>query len=112
LPDFLVEFGLMHRERLSARKAWIRGWGTAAPLAGCVFYLTARDPLVLLLIGAVAGAVLLPIQSGSTLWLQRHHLEAPLRASTGARLALWLTFLFQAAMVVLVVRYVLPWGGE
>jgi len=110
LPDFLVEFGLLHRERLSARKAWIRGWGTAAPLAGCVFYLTARDPLVLLLIGAVAGAVLLPIQSGSTLWLQRNHLEAPLRASTGARLALWLTFLFQAAMVVLVVRYALPWG--
>jgi len=110
LPDFLVEFGWLERSRLSARRAWIRGWGAVAPLAGCAFYLTVQDPVLLLLIGALAGALLLPIQSGSTLWLQQRHLEESLRGSAPTRLMLWLTFLFQLAMAALVLRFVLPWG--
>jgi hypothetical protein len=110
LPDFLIEFGLLDRARLRTRRAWIRAYGTLAPLAGCAIYLLALDPLGLLLIGALAGAVLLPIQSGATLWLQKHHMDARLRASRKVRVALWLTFLFQLAMAVLVVLYVFPWG--
>ena len=100
---------MLRRDRISARRAWIRGWGTVAPLAGCGFYLLALDPLVLLLIGALAGAVLLPVQSGAALWLQKHCMDERLRASARARFALWLTFLFQFAMAVLVVRYAVPW---
>ena len=109
LPDYLVEFGWLRRDRISARRAWIRAWGTLAPLAGCGFYLLALDPLVLLLIGALAGAVLLPVQSGATLWLQKHCMDERLRASAKVRFALWITFLFQLAMAVLVVRYAVPW---
>lgn len=110
LPDYLVEFGWLGRDRLQARRAWIRAWGTLAPLAGCGFYLLALDPMALLLIGALAGTLLLPVQSGATIWLHKHRLDARLRPSAKARLALWLTFLFQLAMAALVVRYVLPWG--
>ena len=110
LPDYLVEVGLLGRSRLTTRRAWIRAWGTLAPLSGCIFYLFALDPLTLLLIGALAGTVLLPVQSGATLWLQKHCLDARLRPSAKARFALWLTFLFQLAMAVLVIRYVPPWG--
>jgi len=110
LPDFLIEFGLLDRARLRTRKACIRIYGTVTPLAGCAIYLYVPDPLGLLLIGALAGTMLLPVQSGSTLWLQKHHMEESLRASAKARMMLQLTFLFQLAMAVLVVRYALPWG--
>jgi len=108
LPDFLIEFGLLDRARLKARRTWIRAYGTLAPMAGCAIYLLALDPLGLLLVGALAGTVLLPVQSGSTLWLQNNRMEVRLRASRNVRHALWVTFLFQLAMAVLVIRYALP----
>jgi hypothetical protein len=105
LPDFLVEFGWLERSNLGARRAWIRAYGTAAPVASLGIHLLVNNPLVLLSIGALAGALLLPIQSGSTLWLQKRHLEAQLRPSAAASLALLLTCLFQVVLAGLVIRY-------
>jgi Mn2+/Fe2+ NRAMP family transporter len=105
LPDFLIEFGLLDRTHLHARRAWIRGFGTLAPVVGLGAYLLARDPLVLLSIGALAGALLLPVQSGATLWLQARRLDATVRPAPVTRRALWVTFVFQAVLAVLVIRY-------
>jgi Mn2+/Fe2+ NRAMP family transporter len=105
LPDYLIEFGLLDRNHLHARRAWIRAFGVVAPVVGMAAYLLVRDPLVLLSIGALAGALLLPIQSGSTLWLQGRRLDPSDRPSAVARGSLWLTFLFQVVLAVLVIRY-------
>jgi Mn2+/Fe2+ NRAMP family transporter len=105
LPDYLIEFGLLERGHLHARRAWIRACGALAPVVGLGAYLLVRDPIVLLSIGALAGALLLPIQSGSTLWLQGRRLEPALRAALVTRAALWVTFAFQAVLAVLVIRY-------
>ena len=109
LPDFLVEFGWLARSNLGARRAWIRAFGALAPVASCGGYLLVNNPLTLLSIGALAGAVLLPVQSGSTLWLQHRRLDSGLRPSSLARKALILTFLFQLLLAALVVRYAIPW---
>lgn len=106
LPDYLIEFGLLDRGHLHARRAWIRAYGTLAPIVGLAAYLLVRDPLVLLSIGALAGALLLPIQSGSTLWLQDRRLDARFRPSPVARWSLWATFALQAVLAVLVIRFV------
>jgi hypothetical protein len=47
------------------------------------------------------------VQSGATLWLQRHRMDPRLRPSSATRAFLWLTFLFQLVLAVLVVWFVL-----
>jgi len=111
LPDFLIEFGWLDRRRSGSRRAWIRAYGTAAPLVSLLLYLQVENPLPLLSVGALAGALLLPIQSGATLWLQRHRLARQLRPSLLTTAFLWLIFLFQAVLAVLVVLYTLPFLG-
>ncbi len=107
LPDFLIEFGWLQRANLHARRAWIRGYGTLAPLASCLLYFMAPQPLLLLTIGALAGALLLPIQSGATIWLQARRLEPTLRPTALTQSLLWLIFLLQAGLALLLVSYTL-----
>lgn len=106
LPDFLIEFGFLDRNNLTARRAWIAGYGAVVPIAGCLFYLAFQDPVVLLTIGALMGVMLLPVQSGATLWLQKFNLESEIRPSAFARAMLWLTFGFQVVMAALLVWYI------
>jgi Mn2+/Fe2+ NRAMP family transporter len=104
-PDYFVEFGLLGRAQIAKRIRWTHGLGAVLPIASLLFYLVLPNPLTLLTIGALAGAVLLPIQSGATLWLQRHCMDQRLRPSLPAHLFLYLTFLFQIAMAALVLFY-------
>jgi Mn2+/Fe2+ NRAMP family transporter len=97
-PDYLVELGYLHRERLSARMRWIRVCGGVLPIASLMFYALFPNPVALLTVGALMGALLLPVQSGATLWLQRHRMDARVRPATAVRAFLWMTFLFQVLM--------------
>jgi hypothetical protein len=67
-----------------------------------MFYLASPSPVGLLMIGALAGAVLLPLQSGATIWLQRNCMDARVRPSAAVRTFLWLTFAFHVLMAALV----------
>jgi Mn2+/Fe2+ NRAMP family transporter len=102
-PDYLVEFGYLHREKLSVRMRWIGVCGGVLPLASLLFYVLFPNPIVLLTIGALMGALLLPLQSGAALWLQRHRMDPRVRPSMAANAFLWLTFLFQVLMTALVI---------
>jgi len=112
VPDYLVEFGLLEREDIARRLRWIRGCGGLLPLAASALYLFAPNPVVLLTIGALMGAVLLPVQSGATLWLHRHWLDQRVRPSASTRLLLRLTFLFQVLMAGAVVWSLLHAGAS
>jgi manganese transport protein len=105
LPDFLIEFGFLDRSRLAVRRAWIRGYGTVMPAAGFLFYVLFENPVMLLTVGALMGALLLPVQSGATLWLQHRHMERVFRPSGFAHVCLYLIFAFQLLMAALVVHY-------
>ncbi|MBI2994494.1 MAG: Nramp family divalent metal transporter [Gammaproteobacteria bacterium] len=106
VPDYLVEFGFIDRQRLATRIYWTRGCGAVLPVASLVFYLAIPNPVVLLMVGALMGALLLPVQSGATLWLQRYRMDPHLRPFAPAHALLQLTFLFQAVMATLVIAYV------
>lgn len=99
-PDYLIEFGYLDRARLQERIRWIRACGGVLPIASMLFYLFLPSPVALLTIGAIMGALLLPMQSGATLWLQRRRLDARVRPSAAAQIFLWLTFVFQVLMAV------------
>jgi Mn2+/Fe2+ NRAMP family transporter len=107
VSDYLVEFGYLCRSQLEPRLRWMRGVGTLLPLISVTFYLAIPNPVMLLSIGALAATLLLPVQSGATLWLQRHCMDPRVRPSRWTRAFLWLTFLFQLALAAVVIRFVL-----
>lgn len=106
-PDFLVEFGYLARSNIAARRRWIRGCGALLPVASAVGYFVMPSPVALLTVGALMGAVLLPLQSGATLWLQRRWMDERVRHGALAHAALWLTFVFQIAMAAAVTWFVI-----
>jgi Mn2+/Fe2+ NRAMP family transporter len=97
-PDFLIEFGYLDRARLAVRWRWIRACGGALPPLAAVFYFVAPSPVGLLMVGALAGAVLLPVQSAATLWLQRHCMDPRVQPAKATQVFLWVTFAFQTLM--------------
>lgn len=105
-PDYLVEFGWLGREDLAGRRRWIRGCGALLPLASAAAYLVLPSPVLLLTIGALMAAAMLPLQGGATIWLQRHHMDARVRHGAPAHALLWLTFLFQLGMAALAAWFI------
>ena len=106
-PDYLVEFGYIERVNLAVRLRWIRGCGGLLPLLGAMSYLVMPSPVALLIVGALMGAVLLPVQSGATIWLQCNRMDRRVRPSIAAHALLWLTFLFQLVMAAAVAWFTL-----
>jgi hypothetical protein len=106
VPDYLIELGFVDRSKLWVRRASIRIYGAAVPLVGFLFYLGVQRPVLLVSIGAIAAAVMLPIQSGAVLWLQRNHLDPRVQPPVYVHVIIACIFLFQLSMAYLVIRYV------
>jgi manganese transport protein len=106
LPDYIIELGFFDRVHVTLRRSLTRGYVVVVPLIAFAIYLTVQNPVLLVTIGGLIGASLLPIQSGATLWLQARHMDPRMRPGSGVRAALWTTLIFQLAMAWLVVRYV------
>jgi hypothetical protein len=106
IPDYLIEMGFLDREKLWVRRAWIRAYGAVIPIVAFGFYLWIQNPVVLISIGAAAGALLLPVQSGVVLWLQRNAMNPQVRPRPYVTAVLWCIFTVQLGLAYLVLRYV------
>ena len=104
IPDYAIELGLVRRGEVR-RERWIRVYVLVVPILAFLFYVAIPQPVLLVTIGAVTQALLLPMQSGATLWLQHRHLDPRVRPSGATRAVLVVTFLFQLTMAALLVRY-------
>ena len=67
--------------------------------------MTIPNPRLLVTIGALTLAMLLPIQSGAVLWFQKNRMDPRIRPGRWIRAAIWGIFLFELAMTWFVVRY-------
>ncbi len=105
IPEYLIEMGYLDRQTVR-RERWIRAYVLVIPPLSFLLYLLFPSPLVLVTIAAVVGAMLLPVQSGVTLWLQRRHLDPRVQPGLFARLLLVTVFIFQCAMALAVIRFV------
>lgn len=101
IPDYLVELGYLDRQGLAQRRAWMRGCGAVLPIASALFYFLSPNPVALLTVGALMGALLLPVQSGATIWLQRRCMDRRMRPSVAVHGVLCLTFVFQLLMATI-----------
>ena len=106
LPDYVVELGFIDRSRIH-RDRWIRGYVLVIPVLAFLMYLGFQRPVALVTIAAVTAAMMLPIQSAATLWLQSRHMDPRVRPAPLMRAALWCICAFQCAMALAVVWFVI-----
>ena len=105
IPDYLMELGLLGRDRVDVRRRVIKIYGLIMPFVGVILYAGFQNPVLMVTIAACFGALMLPIQSGMTLYLSPR-LPPLLRASPAAWRLLQLTFLFQMLMAAMVIYFV------
>ena len=106
IPDFLIELGVFNRDKIETRKSFIKWWGVIAPVIIFVLYLGFENPLLMVTIGAIGSALMLPVQGFVTLYLQAKRLPEELRPK---RLAAWflkVTFAFHLVMSLLIIYFV------
>jgi Mn2+/Fe2+ NRAMP family transporter len=106
IPDYFIEMKLFDRSDVHIRKAITRWYVGALPIIAFLIYLPSLDFVFLIKIGALTSALFLPIQSGVTIWLHSKKLDPRIRPGMPVRIALWVIFVLESLMALLVVRYV------
>jgi len=104
LPEYAIEFGFVERNQVQ-RRLWIRAYTLVVPILGFLLYLFFQSPILLVTIAASVGAMMLPIQSGLTIYFQRTRMDQRVRPGWAAALLLKLVFVFQCLMAVAVLRF-------
>ena len=105
LPDYLIELGFMSRSRLDLRLAIIRWYGMIVPFIGLGLYVGFQRPVLMVTIAASYAAMMLPIQSGITIYLQHRRLPAGMGPKWPARWLLKVTFVVQLILAAAVIYF-------
>ncbi|MEM8769288.1 MAG: Nramp family divalent metal transporter, partial [Pseudomonadota bacterium] len=105
VPDYLIELGFMSRDRLDLRRGIIRLYCVIVPFIGLGLYAGFQRPVLMVTIAASYAAIMLPVQSGITLYLQSRRLPADMRPGRLARGLLVLTFLLQTLLALAVIYF-------
>jgi manganese transport protein len=105
IPDYLIELGFMARHRLDLRYGIIRVYCIVVPFIGLGLYAGFQRPVLMVTIAASYAAIMLPIQSGITLYLQSRRLPEAVRPGRGASTLLKVTFVVQAILALAVVYF-------
>ena len=110
IPDYLMELGLLSRTRLDVRFRIIRLYGTLMPFVGLLLYAGFQRPVLMVTIAASMAAIMLPVQSAVTLYLQtqmqQRRLPVEVQPHPWTRRFLAITFVFQAVMAGAVIWFV------
>ena len=106
IPDYLMELGFLKREQVNVRYGIIRWYGMATPFIGFLLYVFVQEPVIMVTIAASTAAIILPMQSGVTLYLQKRRLPEEVQPKKSTRRFLQLTFVFQAVMACLLLYFV------
>jgi Mn2+/Fe2+ NRAMP family transporter len=104
LPEYAIEFGFVDRSKVQ-RRLWIRAYTLAVPIIAFLLYLFFQSPVFLVTIAATVGAMMLPIQSGVTIYFQHARMDPRVKPGWAAALLLKLIFIFQLLMAAAVLRF-------
>ena len=107
LPDYLIELGFVRRGNLKVRLSMIRWYGLVVPFISLLLYISFQRPVMMVTIAACYAAMMLPIQSGITIYLQHKRLPAKVQPRKIAQYFLILTFLLQSALALAVIYFTL-----
>ena len=102
--DLLVTLGFVDRQDVALRRKWVVGYVVALPVLCAAIYLSFQRPIWLIIIGASYSALMLPLQSYLTLYLQARRLDARVRPRRWVTWAVGAIFAVQALLAVFIVR--------
>jgi Mn2+/Fe2+ NRAMP family transporter len=105
IPDYLIELGFLSRKRVSTRIAIIRWYGIIVPFIGFGLYAGFQRPVLMVTIAACYAAMMLPLQSGITIYLQHKRLPADVQPKWLAKYFLRLIFFVQLMLSFAVVYF-------
>ena len=105
VPDYLIELGFISRNRLDLRYGIIRLYCVIVPFIGLGLYAGFQRPVLMVMIAASYAAIMLPVQSGITLYLQAKRLPAEVRPGPLAKGLLVATFCLQTFLALAVVYF-------
>ena len=105
IPDYLIELGFLSRDRVDVRRSIIRWYGLGAPFVAFGLYLGFQRPVTMVTIAACYAAIMLPVQSGITIYLQRKRLPQPVQPGWLAAGLLRILFVVQAVLAVAVIYF-------
>lgn len=107
IPDYLIELGFMSRQQLNVRYAIIRWYGALVPFVGLLLYAGFQRPVLMVTIAGSFAALMLPVQSGLTIYLQAKRLPKEVQPGFVGKWFLRATFVFQTGMALAVLYFVL-----
>jgi len=85
----------------------IRWYGLVVPFISLLLYISFQRPVMMVTIAACYAAMMLPIQSGITIYLQHKRLPAKVQPRKIAKYFLILMFLLQSALALAVIYFTL-----
>lgn len=106
IPDYLMELGFLSRDRVDVRYKIIRWYGLGIPFVGLLLYAGFQQPVLMVTIAASFAAIMLPVQSGLTLYFQAARLPRTVRPGKLASAFLKATFVFHTGMALAVIYFV------
>lgn len=104
-PDYLVEFGFVSRDRVDVRRAITRWYCLFVPFIGLGLYAGFQRPVLMVTIAACYYAIMLPIQSALTIYLQAKRLPEQVQPKWPAKYFLRLIFVIQAILACAVIYF-------
>jgi Mn2+/Fe2+ NRAMP family transporter len=105
VPDYLIELGFISRKRLDLRYGIIRLYCIIVPFIGLGLYAGFQRPVLMVTIAASYAAIMLPVQSAITLYLQAKRLPKDIRPGPLAKGLLVVTFCLQTVLALAVVYF-------
>ena len=97
--DFVHLLGGYDRHNAAARFRYIQIFSVVLLLIPVLYYVLLREPVLMVKIGGVAQALMLPIVGAATLYLRYAHLPRKIRPKGWITLALWITTVVTAVMM-------------
>ncbi len=102
--DFLNLVGIAKAHDAERRKAWIQRFCLLYPALALLFYIVARDPQLMVMIGGFAQAATLPMIAASALYFRYYRVQRGLKPWLISDLLLWIAFL----SIVVAAGYAIP----
>ena len=97
--DFVRVLGVYDRHDAAARFRYIRIFSAVLLLIPVLYYVLLREPVLMVKIGGIAQALMLPIIGAATLYLRYVHLPRRILPKGWITLALWVTTALTAVMM-------------
>ena len=98
--DFLHRAGVWRPSGQAARERMVRVFCVVYPAGALVLYYAFREPQLLITIGGIAQALLLPFIAGATIYLRRRDSDPRVGPSPLSDLLVWIAFVAISAVAL------------